>query len=86
MLRWLRQKLACTLGACVQEAGCSDMKKVAQGKIEMSCAWDTSPQHKRSWGGGPLLWHLRWRFLARAARLGYNVLSMDRWAPVCHSW
>ena len=53
---------------------------MGRGVHNISCAWDDSPMHKRSWGTGTHLWHLRWRFLARAARTGYNVLSLDRWA------
>lgn len=28
-------------------------------------------------GGETLLWHYRWKVTARAARLGYNVMSVD---------
>ena len=36
--------------------------------------------HPRAWGGlGPRLRHLRLRFMARAARLGFNILALDRW-------
>ena len=61
-----------------QERGCEEIKNVSRGAHDMSCGWDDSPMHARSWGGGPRLWHLRWRFMARSARLGYNILSLDR--------
>eukprot|EP00798_Chlamydomonas_sp_ICE-L_P017394 gene17394-23694_t len=43
------------------------------------CVWDTSPSHRYGFKSGVLLMHLRLRFIARAARLGYNVLNLDRW-------
>eukprot|EP00798_Chlamydomonas_sp_ICE-L_P013116 gene13116-3653_t len=61
----------------MQEEGCTHVKRVGMGIIDISCGWDESPMHKNSWSGGPLLWHLRWKFLGRASRVGYNVLSMD---------
>eukprot|EP00798_Chlamydomonas_sp_ICE-L_P028036 gene28037-31136_t len=61
-----------------QETGCQQVKDVARGQKQVSCAWDDSPQLGDAWKGGTLLWHLRWRFLARAARIQYNVLSLDR--------
>eukprot|EP00798_Chlamydomonas_sp_ICE-L_P004843 gene4843-34599_t len=48
-------------------------------KEDASCAWDSSAMHQQGFSGSTLLWHLRWRFIARASRLGYNVMSLDRW-------
>eukprot|EP00798_Chlamydomonas_sp_ICE-L_P022985 gene22985-30173_t len=42
-----------------------------------SCAWDTSPIHEKGFEWVTHLWHLRWRFFARAIRLEYNVMSFD---------
>ena len=36
---------------------------------------------RNGFGGSTWLWHLRWRFIARVARMGYNVMSLDRWDP-----
>eukprot|EP00798_Chlamydomonas_sp_ICE-L_P000611 gene611-2040_t len=47
---------------------------------ELSCIWDTSLVHRLAFfTEDTLLMHLRLRFFARAARLGYNVLNLDRY-------
>eukprot|EP00798_Chlamydomonas_sp_ICE-L_P007617 gene7617-772_t len=67
------------LALSMKEEGCQEVVQVGRADKKISCAWDDSPQHSNSWEGGPLLSHLRWRFLARAARIGYNVaLSSPR--------
>eukprot|EP00195_Chlamydomonas_chlamydogama_P013627 CAMPEP_0202894202 /NCGR_PEP_ID=MMETSP1392-20130828/3652_1 /ASSEMBLY_ACC=CAM_ASM_000868 /TAXON_ID=225041 /ORGANISM="Chlamydomonas chlamydogama, Strain SAG 11-48b" /LENGTH=152 /DNA_ID=CAMNT_0049578819 /DNA_START=64 /DNA_END=519 /DNA_ORIENTATION=- len=43
----------------------------------MACVWDTSPVGYGMQGGPEHLWHLRWRFMGRASRMGYNVMSID---------
>eukprot|EP00798_Chlamydomonas_sp_ICE-L_P001116 gene1116-3949_t len=66
------------LAISYNEQGCQQVKDVGRVEKKVSCAWDDSPQLEKAWSGGTLLWHLRWRFLARASRIQYNVLSLDR--------
>ena len=70
-----------------KESGCSALLKISRGSKVAPCGWDDSPMHPRAWGGlGPLLRHLRLRFMARAARLGYNILALDRWGGMPAAW
>eukprot|EP00798_Chlamydomonas_sp_ICE-L_P031517 gene31517-6697_t len=46
---------------------------------DMSCVWDASLMHKGGFVGFERAIHGRIRFLARASRMGYNVMSFDRW-------
>jgi len=54
-----------------------DCLKIQQFIPEHACVWDTSPISYGLQGGAEHLWHLRWRFTARASRMGYNVMSLD---------
>ena len=64
-----------------QKPGCSDVQRVSVwAGTNVSCGWDDTPNHPRGFDQGTQLWHLRWRFIARACRIGYNILSLDRWA------
>eukprot|EP00798_Chlamydomonas_sp_ICE-L_P005226 gene5226-18456_t len=65
------------LALTMNSTGCEQLATADRGYLNMSCGWDDSPQHERSWGGGPRLWHLRWKFMARSARMGYNILALD---------
>eukprot|EP00195_Chlamydomonas_chlamydogama_P014364 CAMPEP_0202890356 /NCGR_PEP_ID=MMETSP1392-20130828/792_1 /ASSEMBLY_ACC=CAM_ASM_000868 /TAXON_ID=225041 /ORGANISM="Chlamydomonas chlamydogama, Strain SAG 11-48b" /LENGTH=681 /DNA_ID=CAMNT_0049573911 /DNA_START=129 /DNA_END=2170 /DNA_ORIENTATION=- len=44
---------------------------------DLACVWDTSPVAYGLDGGPEHLWHLRWKFMGRASRMGYNVMSID---------
>ncbi len=47
------------------------------GRPTLSCVWDSSVLPEWVLGGEPALWHQRWKLMARAVRLGYNVMSVD---------
>eukprot|EP00798_Chlamydomonas_sp_ICE-L_P027972 gene27972-8854_t len=65
----------------ILEKGCQELTQVGSSAgRQVSCGWDDTKQHKVGWTmPGKLLWHLRWRLMARASRVGYNILSLDRW-------
>eukprot|EP00798_Chlamydomonas_sp_ICE-L_P007560 gene7560-712_t len=77
--QWTRLGMDHMLILTMEETTCKLLTTMSKELTlpNISCAWDDAPMHKRAWSTGPHLWHLRWRFLARAIRLGYNVLSMD---------
>ena len=74
--------ITCGMSACTQPDRvelCLFVSNV--GFIGVSLLLCLPLTRRNGFGGSTWLWHLRWRFIARVARMGYNVMSLDRWDP-----